>query len=74
MPTGWTTFEVRTQRRAQLLDGEALLLKPAPSIHTGFMRFPIDVAFLDSDLKIVRLIEHLRPWKMASMRQARAVL
>ncbi len=31
----------------------ALLLKPASSVHTFGMRFPIDVAFCDKDLKVV---------------------
>ena len=28
--------------------GEGLLLRPSPSIHTWFMRFAIDVVFLDA--------------------------
>ena len=31
----------------------ALLLRPARSVHTVGMRFPIDVAFCDRDLKVV---------------------
>lgn len=54
--------------------GEGILLRPAPSIHTWFMRFPIDAVFLDGDLRVVRVVAEMRPWRMASQRGARAVL
>jgi uncharacterized membrane protein (UPF0127 family) len=60
--------------RSALLPGEGLLLRPAPSIHTAFMRFAIDAVFLDSELTIVKLVPHLKPWRAASARDARAVL
>jgi uncharacterized protein len=36
------------------IDG-VLLLKPARSVHTLGMRFPIDVAYCDSDLRVLRV-------------------
>jgi CheY-like chemotaxis protein len=54
--------------------GEGLLLRPAPSIHTAFMRFSIDAVFLDANLRVVKLVDNLRPWRTASARRARAVL
>jgi uncharacterized protein len=60
--------------RAALASGEGLLLAPAPSIHTAFMRFPIDAVFLDSELRIVKLVPDLRPWRVASASGARRVL
>ncbi len=60
--------------RRSLPAGDGLLLRPAPSIHTAFMRFPIDVIFLDRDLHVVRLVDRLPPWRAASARTARAVL
>jgi uncharacterized protein len=60
--------------RSGLPAGEGLLLRPAPSIHTAFMRFPIDALFLDGDLRVLQVVEGLRPWRMASKRGARAVL
>ena len=60
--------------RRTLPSGEGLLLKPAPSIHTAFMRFPIDAVFLDANLRIVKLVDNLGPWRTASARRARAVL
>ena len=37
------------------IDG-ALLLRPARSVHTLGMRFPIDVAFCDRDLQVVDIV------------------
>jgi hypothetical protein len=60
--------------RRGLPAGEGLLLRPAPSIHTAFMRFPIDAVFLDRELRVLLIVECLLPWRMASKRGARAVL
>jgi uncharacterized membrane protein (UPF0127 family) len=60
--------------RRELPVGEGLLLQPAPSVHMFFMRFPIDVVFLDRDLQVVDVRPDLRPWRMASKRGARAAL
>jgi uncharacterized protein len=60
--------------RSQLGDGEGLLLRPANSVHTFFMRFPIDVVFIDSEGHVTRVVRALRPWRVAGSRRARAVL
>jgi len=52
----------------------ALLLRPAWSVHTIGMKFPIDVAFLDRELRVVRT-RTMRPWRMGRpVFSARAVL
>ena len=53
---------------------EGLLLKPAGAIHTHFMRFAIDVVFLDRECRVVDVRSSLRPWRMARKRGAKAVL
>lgn len=60
--------------RDGLEPGEGLLIHPAPSVMTFFMRFPIDVVFLDRDRRIVKIVRALRPWKIASARKAVAAL
>jgi hypothetical protein len=60
--------------RRSLASGEGLLLKPASSVHTFFMRFPIDVVFLDRDLRVLSIAHDLRPWRAAGRPGARAVL
>lgn len=55
--------------------GEGLLLAPAWSIHTWFMRFAIDVVFLDADDVVLRVYPALPPWRLVSgTRKARTVL
>jgi uncharacterized membrane protein (UPF0127 family) len=60
--------------RRSLATGEGLLLRPAGSIHTAFMRFPIDAVFLDANLRVLRVEANLRPWRIAAQRGARAVV
>jgi uncharacterized membrane protein (UPF0127 family) len=60
--------------RPSLPAGEGLLIRPAPSIHTLFMRFAIDAVFLDADMRVLGVEEALRPWRAAGRRGARAVL
>jgi hypothetical protein len=49
------------------LDG-ALLIKPALSVHTLGMRFPIDVAFCDRDLVVLEMVCAMRPWRFGRPR------
>jgi uncharacterized protein len=60
--------------RRSLASGEGLLLRPASSVHTFFMRFPIDFVFLDPEGAVVGIASELRPWRAAGRRGARAVL
>ena len=43
-------------------------------MHTHFMRFPIDVVFLDSGWRIVSVVAALRPWRLAAVKSAVSVL
>ena len=42
---------------------EALLIIRCPSVHTLFMRYAIDVAYLDAGGEIVRCVDTLSPWR-----------
>ncbi len=54
--------------------GEGMLINPAPSVMTFFMRFPIDVVFIDKSQTIVKIAHSLRPWRTAGARKASAAL
>ncbi|MFL5863972.1 MAG: DUF192 domain-containing protein [Solirubrobacteraceae bacterium] len=54
--------------------GDGILLMPAPSVHTAFMRFAIDVIFIDRDFQVVKIAPDVAPWRMASARRARHAL
>ena len=45
--------------------GGGLRFVPCPTIHTFFMKFAIDVLFLDSNLQVVRIIDNFRPWRLS---------
>ena len=60
-------------RRALELD-EGLLLRPAGSVHTAFMRFPIDVVFMDDEGRVLRVADRIKPWRTASVKGAKAVI
>jgi uncharacterized membrane protein (UPF0127 family) len=51
--------------RDALADGEGLVLTPCSSVHTWFMRFPIDVLFLDRQGRVVRGVDALKPFRFA---------
>ncbi len=55
------------------IDG-ALLLRPAASVHTLGMRFPIDVAYCDGDLVVLEVVR-MASWRIGRPRRAaRAVV
>jgi len=58
----------------RLQQGEGLLITPCQQIHTHFMRYSIDVLFLDKELKVIRT-QTMPPWRMSKfIRQAHHVL
>lgn len=53
----------------------ALLLRPCRSVHTFFMRYPIDVAFVDRTGRVVGTAARLLPWRVTPYHgDARATL
>jgi uncharacterized membrane protein (UPF0127 family) len=71
------SFLVRTRGllgRKRLEPGEGLLIRRTSSVHTHFMRFAIDVVFLDRDGRVLKLSRELRPWRFAGCRGASDVV
>jgi uncharacterized protein len=54
--------------RSRLEPGDGLVIAPCHTIHTWFMRFPIDVLFVDEHNVVVGAIESLAPFRFASGR------
>lgn len=44
---------------------QGLLITPCSSIHTFFMRYSIDLVFLNKHWQIKKLVSALKPWRMA---------
>ncbi len=53
--------------RSKLGQGQGLLLKPCNSVHTCFMRFSIDVIFLNPAWQIVHIETELAPYKISKI-------
>ena len=69
----WRRFKGLIGRR-RLEPGHGLMLRPAKSIHTCFMRFEIDAVFLDRGMRVVAVRERVRPWRATAAPGAHAVL
>lgn len=44
---------------------ECLLITRCPMIHTCFMKFSIDVAFLNRDMKVLSIEKEIAPWRFS---------
>ena len=68
----WSRFRGLMGRRT-LGEDEGLLIEPCSSIHTMFMRFAIDVIFLDKERRVVK-VATVPPFRAAVGRGSRTVL
>lgn len=51
-----------------------LLFSPCRAVHTWGMRYPIDIVFLGRDGRVLNVVQHLAPWRMALCLRAVAVV
>lgn len=58
--------------RQALAPGEGLLIKPCMGVHTFFMRFPIDVVFLDKKCRVIKTVHNLAPQRLTKVLLAAA--
>jgi uncharacterized membrane protein (UPF0127 family) len=61
-------------RHEALPDGTALIIAPTNAIHTFFMRFAIDVAFVAKEGRVVKTRASLQPWRLCAAWRAYAVI
>jgi uncharacterized protein len=52
--------------RAGLPEGSALIIAPSNSIHTFFMRFPIDVVFASRDGEVLKICPAMGAWRLTA--------
>jgi uncharacterized membrane protein (UPF0127 family) len=60
--------------RASLPRDEGMVFRGAGSIHMFFMRFAIDAVFCDRELRVVKVVRGLKPWRLAAARGASVVI
>ncbi len=51
--------------RKHLSPGEGLIITACKSIHMVFMKFAIDVVFLDKNNRVVGLVENIKPFQFS---------
>lgn len=58
-----------------LPSAHGILISPCQQIHTHFMRYPLDVIFLDNDMVVLEKLTALKPWKFTRfIKRAKHVL
>jgi uncharacterized membrane protein (UPF0127 family) len=50
--------------RKQLIGSDGLLIDPCRSIHTFFMRYSLDIVFINKKNKVIKIIRDIKPWRM----------
>ena len=68
------TRRVGLLKRTGLRKGEGLWIVPTEAIHTFFMRFAIDILFLDRKNRVVKAVARLKPWRLAGSWRGHSVL
>ena len=53
--------------RRRLPPATGLLLVPCNSVHMCFMRFAIDVVYIDKEYVIIKVVKNVKPWLGLSM-------
>jgi uncharacterized membrane protein (UPF0127 family) len=61
-------------KRDGLDDGSGLWIVPCEAIHTFFMRFTIDVLYIDRKRRVRKAVKRLVPWRMSMCLPAHSVL
>ncbi len=72
--TFWSRF-LGLQFRNSLAMNAGLLLCPCCSLHTCFMRFPIDVIMLDGNNNVLAIRRNIQPWRtVICVRQTKSIV
>ncbi|MDD4493994.1 MAG: DUF192 domain-containing protein [Eubacteriales bacterium] len=53
--------------RKALPEGGSMHIKPCNSVHCCFMKFAIDVVFLDHEGRVVEIINTMKPWSFSKI-------
>ena len=68
------TRRVGLLKRTSLPKGEGLWIVPCESVHTFFMKFSIDLVYLDKKLRVKKVVRSLRPWRLSACLSAHSVI
>jgi uncharacterized protein len=60
--------------RDVLPGGEGLWIVPCESVHTFFMKFPIDLVYLDRNKKVKKVRSSVPPWRVSACLSAHSII
>lgn len=60
--------------RERLAGGEGLWIVPCEAVHTFWMRFAIDLVYLDRKHRVLKVRTHVGPWRMSACLRAHSVI
>ena len=60
--------------RTGLAQGEALWIVPCESVHTFFMKFSLDLVYLDRQFRIKKIRRNVPPWRISGCLTAHSVV
>jgi uncharacterized membrane protein (UPF0127 family) len=72
--------DTSSKRRTGLLQherlepGEGLWIVPCESVHTFFMKFPIDLVYLDKQRKVRKVRKAVPAWRLSACLTAHSIL
>ncbi len=61
-------------KHTHLAPGEGLWIVPCESVHTFFMKFPIDLVYLGKDKKVRKVRHAVKPWRMSACFSAHSII
>jgi uncharacterized protein len=60
--------------RASLAPGSGLWIVPCESVHTFFMKFPIDLVYIDRNRKVKKVRNNVGPWRLSACLSAHSII
>ncbi|HEX5235142.1 MAG TPA: DUF192 domain-containing protein [Silvibacterium sp.] len=60
--------------RSGLLSGEGLWIVPCESVHTFFMKFAIDLVYIDREKRVKKVRSHVGPWRVSACLSAHSII
>jgi uncharacterized membrane protein (UPF0127 family) len=61
-------------KHERLNPGEGLWIVPCESVHTFFMKFPIDLVYLDKQRKVRKIRHRVPAWRLSVCLSAHSIL
>jgi hypothetical protein len=61
-------------KHERLNPGEGLWIVPCESVHTFFMKFPIDLVYLDKKRKVRKIRHSVPAWRLSACLTAHSIL